>query len=418
MARRRIPVGSHGDISIYPVRSGGFEASALVRMKSGSYKQVRRRGKTGPTAKNELKKAIAALPNRKPGKKYDSDTLFNRVIDDMLAEFKKKVDAGDRSASSYRDYRDTASQIRSRMGNLTCGEAEDPGLCDETIKEIREEAAKSKRSKKGRGVAAAKRARTVLFGCCALAVLHGGMENNPVRDVERIDSGRKKHVRALEPEQRGDFRTKLRDWCDKKAGTGRLGIRGQAWRDLPDLVDAMLATGTRPGEALALTGPDVDPSSTTVVVDHHLVWIEGEGVVRQPLRKGEDDEDAPPLTPQYPSWATSLFTRRKLAAGTGPLFSTWNGSFYDPTNVAKRLREACDGIGYDWVSARFLRHTVGTHIVDAGGTSEDAADQLGNTAAVVESNYRRKRRTNPKNTEKLETLFANPAEQQPNENNG
>jgi hypothetical protein len=54
---------------------------------------------------------------------------------------------------------------------------------------------------------------------------------------------------------------------------------------------------------------------------------------------------------------------------------------------------------------RFLRHPTGTHIVDSGLTSADAADARGNTGEVVEEHYRRKRRSNPRVAEVMESLM-------------
>ncbi|WP_432846034.1 site-specific integrase [Amycolatopsis sp. CA-161197] len=405
MPRRRTEIGTYGKITTTEVEPGVFEARARFRLRNGRYKRPRRRGKSRTAAETALKKAMVKLADETTGKRINAETRFGHVIDLWLAEFKKKVERGERAPKSLYDYEDSAEQIRKYMGELTCGEAEDAGLCDETLKSIRDDAAKSKRSKKSNGYAAAKRAKTVLTGVCGLAIRHGGMRVNPAKSAEAIENAGKEDVRALEPEDRQDFLTKLHAYCERKAGTSkRGGIRVQAWRDLPEVVEAMLATGGRPGEVLASEGPGVVPQRRTVLLDHHLVRIEGQGLVRQFRRKG----GGTPVNPMYPSWAAPMFARRKLAAGEGPLFPTWNGQWMDPGNMQKRLREACDAIGYDWMYSRILRHTVGTHIVDAGGTNEDAADQLGNTPDVVQRNYRRKRATNPKNAAALETLFEAP----------
>jgi integrase len=402
MARPRTEIGTFGKINIVEVRPGLHEARARFRLRNGRLRPVKRRGKSATAAERALKKAMAKLADEVAGKKINGETRFGHVIDLWLADFKAKVERGERAHKSLYDYQDSAEHIRKHMGELTCGEAENAGLCDETLKAIRDDAAKSKRSKRGAGAAAAKRAKTVLTGICGYAVRHGAMKVNPAKSAEAIEQGQKEDVRALEPDERRDFLTKLRGWCDAKAGSSkRGGVRVQAWRDLPDVVEAMLATGSRPGEALAAVGPGVDSLARTVLLDHHLVRIEGEGLVRKYRRKGGKAG----VNPMYPSWAAPMFARRKLAAGEGPLFPTWNGQWTDPSNVQKRLREACDAIGYEWMAARMLRHTVGTHIVDEGGTNEDAADQLGNTPQVVQRHYRRPRATNPRNAAALESLL-------------
>lgn len=402
MARPRTEIGTFGNINAREVQPGVWEARARFRMRNGRLRPVKRRAASRTAAERALKKAMAKLANEAASKTINVETQFGIVIDLWLAEFKKKVERGERAAKSLYDYEDSAEQIRKHMGELTCGEADNAGLCDETLKAIRDDAAKSKRSKRGAGYAAAKRAKTVLTGICGLAVRHGAMTSNPAKSAEAIEQGEREEVRALEPDERLDFLTKLRGWCVEKAGgSARGGVRMQVWLDLPDTAEAMLATGGRPGEILAAVGPGVDPQARTVLLDHHLVRIERVGLVRKFRRKGGGEV----IEPMYPSWAAPMFARRKLAAGEGPLFPTWNGEWTDPSNFQKRFREACDGIGYPWVAARMLRHTVGTHIVDVGGTNEDAADQLGNTPEIVERNYRRKRRTSPENAAKLESLL-------------
>lgn len=403
MARPRTEIGTFGNINIREVSPGVWEARARFRMRNGRLRPVKRRGASRTAAERKLKAAMAKLANEAASKTINVETRFGVVVDLWLAEFRRKVERGERATKSLYDYEDSAEQIRKHMGELTCGEADNAGLCDETLKAIRDDAAKSNRSKRGEGYAAAKRAKTVLTGICGLAVRHGAMTSNPAKSAEAIEqSGDREDVRALEPDERLDFLTKLRTWCTVKADESkRGGVRVQAWRDLPDAVEAMLATGGRPGEILAAVGPGVDPQARTVLLDHHLVRIERVGLVRKFRRKGGGEA----VEPMYPSWAAPMFARRKLAAGEGPLFPTWNGEWTDPSNFQKRFREACDGIGYEWVAARMLRHTVGTHIVDVGGTNEDAADQLGNTPDVVQRHYRRPRRTSPENAAKLESLL-------------
>lgn len=399
MARPRTEIGTYGNINTREIRPGVHEARARFRMRNGRLKPVKRRGKSTAAAERALKKAMATLADEVSGKKINGDTRFGHVIDLWLKDFATKVDRGERAAKSLYDYQDSAEHIRRYMGELSCGEAENAGLCDETLKSIRTDTAGGKRGKSG--YSAAKRARTVLSGVCGYAVRHGAMKVNPAKSAEAIEQGDREPIRALEPADRGDFLAKLRAWCKVKAGSGRLGPRGQAWADLPDMVEGMLATGSRPGEILATVGSGVVPGARTVLLDHHLVRMEGEGIVRKPQRKGGRDA----LNPMYPSWAAPMFTRRKLAAGTGPLWPTWNGQWQDPGNVAKRVRQACDAIGYGWVSSRMLRHTVGTHLGDSGVSSELISDQLGNTAEVVERHYRRKKITNASTAEALESLL-------------
>lgn len=68
------------------------------------------------------------------------------------------------------------------------------------------------------------------------------------------------------------------------------------------------------------------------------------------------------------------------------------GGWLDQNNANMRLRAALDGAGFEWVTARVWRKTLGTLMRRAGRSSEDIADQLGNTRAVVEKHYIARRR--------------------------
>ncbi|WP_162186024.1 site-specific integrase [Amycolatopsis jejuensis] len=378
------------------------EARTRFRYRNGQLRPVKRRGKTAAAAERALKRALVQKSKEVAGKKINGDTRFGHVMDLWLADFKAKVERGERAHKSLYDYRDTLKHLRKHMSELTCREAEDAGMCDETLKTIRKDTAGGTRGKSG--YSAATRAKTVLSHVCGYAVRHGAMMTNPVRSVETIENGDQEPILVLEPDQRADFIAKLRAECEARAGNKKLGPRAQAWLDLPDLAEVMLATGARPGEALAMIGSDVEPTKRTALIGHHLVRVEGQGIERKVLRKGRRKA----INPMYPSWAAPTFNRRKIAAGKGAMFPTWNGQWQDPSNVSKRLNAVCEAIGYGWVSARMYRHTVGTHIVDQGGTNEDAADQLGNTPAMVQKHYRRPKITNTKTAEALESLMDAP----------
>lgn len=401
MGRPRTDIGTYGEIGFTDLPDGRVEARARFRMRNGTMKRIRRRGPSKNAARTALKKAMAELADEVAGKHINGDTRLSRVMDMWLADFAEKVELGKRAPKSLYDYRDIVNNhVRPRMGDLACREAENAGLVDETLKEIRKQAAKNKARAKS-GTSAMLRARTVLSGICGYAVRHGAMRINPVKSIEQIDHDQEE-IRALEPEERADFLLKLRAFVDAKiTGRNRLGVRARAWTDLPDLVEAMLSTGVRIGEVLAVVGDGVDPAERKVIVNHHLIRVEGQGIVRVPKRKGKGAG----LEPEVPSWSLPMWRRRKLESGGRALFPAWNGAWEDPSNVTKRIKKACDGIGYGWVSSRMFRHTVGSHLGDSGLTNEQIADHLGNTPDVVEGHYRRKRKTNPKVAAALENLM-------------
>jgi integrase len=404
MARPRTSIGTYGTIRVTLIADKAkgkpaiYEARARIRMASGRMRRCRKRGATDAKATAALKDHMANLGAEATKKGISGDTRFAHVADLWLKDLERKVAKGMRAAKTHYDYRDTVNNyITRQLGELGCNEVS-VTTCDDRIKEVHDQV----------GFASAKRLKVVLSGICGYGVRHGatfagGQSINPVKLSDAVEQGKgkKEPIRVLEPEQRADFLKKLRAHTDKMATATQLGPRARAWTDLPDITEGMLATGVRISELLAVVGDDVDLTAHTVVIDHHLVRVERKGIVRMPLRKGDGRE----LTLVFPSWAVSMFRRRKLESGGELLFPAWNGKLVDPSNVGKRFRTACDAIGYRKVTSHVFRHTSATHLGDAGATSTEIADQLGNTAAVVEQSYRRKRVANPKTAKALESMF-------------
>jgi integrase len=166
----------------------------------------------------------------------------------------------------------------------------------------------------------------------------------------------------------------------------------------------MLATGVRIGEVLALSGDDVtkdDDSKPAVRIDAHIVRITGQGIVRVPGRKG----NKPGVLLTLPDWPAPMFARRKLATEPhDPLFTSLEGSWLDPSNTGNRIREALDEIGFDWVTSHVWRKTVATLLDEAGLNVGEIADQLGNTRAVTERHYIKRRSRNKKAAAALESI--------------
>lgn len=411
MARPRTDIGTYGAIKARQLPSGMWEAKARIRQRNGVLKPVKRRGRTDKEAIRRLKKAMATIGDEVTGKVINPDSRMGHVMDLWLAEFKEKVELGKRAPKSLDDYRDTIdNHLRPRMGELSCREAENAGLVNEVLKDIRRASAAAvgtKGKKRGTtGTAGMKRARTVLSQVCGFALRWQAMKTNPVKSVEQIEQD-DREILVLEPEQRRDFLDKFTAHCHAKVKDNvQLGWRARAWTDLPDIVMAELSTGCRPSEVLALLPESVDLTAGKVVAGHHVTRVKGQGLQRVLKRKGGGGVVEPAIT----SWALSMWRRRVLAAAPSePLFPTNTGRWEDPSNVSKRIKEVCEAIGYSWVSSRILRHTTGTHIVDSGLTSADAADALGNTVDVVEKHYRRKQGTNPRVAAAMERMLDEPA---------
>ncbi len=115
---------------------------------------------------------------------------------------------------------------------------------------------------KPRYAAASRRTiRSVVSGVLQQAVLHQAIPNNPVRNLERIESPRghqKTPPRGLTPEEL----RRLFEYIDQDPVS--------VAADLPDLIRFAVGTGLRIGELCAVRWQDVNLEGIAVVNDHDM----------------------------------------------------------------------------------------------------------------------------------------------------
>ena len=397
MARPPTPIGTHGNIKKKKLANGRCKAETRFRMADGSYPRIMRTGRTLTEAENRLKTALNELGKEVRGGEVSRETRMRRVAELWLAELERDETLGTVSHGTVRNYRGWLNNwIIPRIGELQVRELTVKS-CERVIEHVQDKT----------GFGTASKVKVVLGLVCGYAVRHGALDSNPVRSSKRLSRGdeEQKEVRALEPDERVDLLAKLAEFAAGKAvdSKGRsLGARAQVWRDMTDLAEAFLSTGGRIGEMLAVFPEDVAPADGTVALDHHVVRVTGQGLIRKSKRKGNKGG----LLLGVPGWSIPMWRRRKLASGGSPLFATADGGLLDPSNVGHRLREAFDACGYGWLTSHGLgRKTVAAVLDDAGLTDNEIADQLGNTPEVVETHYRRRRKANPKQAAALEAMF-------------
>jgi integrase len=349
--------------------------------------RVRLVSKTGPSraaAERALKETLAS--RRAPGgtAALSSGSRMTTLADVWLA--------GDHgwSTGTERTYRSVVkTQVKPAFGQLCLREVT-PGVVGRALSAIA----------KNSGPGAAKTARACLSGMFALAVADGAVAVNPVRDAPaRLNTTTKKAPKAL-----------------RRAETDRLvelfhGSARAVALDLPDLVDWMLATGCRIGEALAVRHglnadgrPLLDLDAGTWEVNATVVRVRGQGLIVQPRPKTAAGWRVVAL----PDFAVRMLERRRAAADGSAgeiVFATpLAGGLRDPVNVSGHLRELldgfecerCAGTGYEpraapgprervrctagpwsWVTSHTFRKTVATRLDEAGLSPRQVADQLG-----------------------------------------
>jgi integrase len=197
-----------------------------------------------------------------------------------------------------------------------------------------------------------------------LATRHDALEHNPVRDAGRISPGKPKRVpRALNVAETRELRTWLSN--DDKARE----------RDLPDLVDMLLATGLRVGEALAVTWDAVDLAAGTVEVRSTVIRVKERGLMIKTAPKTR----AGFRTLLLPSWAVEMLRLRPPGRPDQTVFCSAQGGLRDRDNALGDLRNALNAAGFEWVTSHTFRRTVATLMDQSGLTARAAADQLGHS---------------------------------------
>lgn len=362
MARQRIPVGGHGEISYRTLGRRQVRARAWVRDTDGRLRDVTREGTSKADARDRLLDAIRCRPGFSDAN-LSRDSTLAALADVWLEQVSRQVDDGERAPNTLRVYRCAVEQhIRPRIGGLRLGEAT-VARVDGFLLDVRGTV----------GVGMAKSCRAALSGMFGLAVRHDVLATNPVRDTSRLTRTRPaKKARALTQVERDR-------WLAAMAAD-ELAVR----HDIPDLTRFLLATGARIGECLAVSWAEVDVHDKTVAIDYTLTRVTGEG-----LRRGKTKTTAGERTLRLPGWAVDMLIRRGDILGwSGPVFpavSTREGGFYsrrggawrDPSNTGRAFRAARDRAGFEWVTPHVFRKTVATVMDEAGMTAREIADQLG-----------------------------------------
>lgn len=330
----------------------------LVRDFDGHTRPVNRSGATKHAAKQALQ---AAIKNRYIGQSGDvtPDTRVDVVAELWWDEFK----AGNSSPNTQRIYRDRIdNQILPSLGNLHVRELT-IGMCDRHIQTVSQ--------KNGPGTA--RTTKAVLSGICKFAAKHDALDRNPTRDIGAVKQKPKRKAIALSLEQVIDLRAKYR--ADEQAVN----------RDLVDLLDFMVATGLRIGEACAVEWDDVDLENGTVNVgDAMVVREKGVGL----YIRFEDSNKLKERVLELPGWTVEVLRDRKTRANSNLVFPSPKGQLRDPSNTSADIKDCFTKAGYEWATSHVFRKTVASLMDEQGLSARAAADQLGHSMiSMTQNNY-------------------------------
>jgi integrase len=371
MGRPGLAVGTAGATRIYPI-TGGFAATVRFRDFDGTIRQVKRHGSTRGAASRSLAAAIRDRSNLAHGANFNLDTRVEEMAEVWFAALQNR----DLSPSTIQLYRDRLDrQVIPKLGRLKLRELT-VGVIDRHLSAV----------KASHGPSLAKTTRSVLSGICNLACRYDAMTTNPCRDVAKISTKPKRTPTSLSVDELRN----LHQWLVQDPRS--------VDRDLPDLVQFLMATGLRIGEALALSWADVDVDAATVNVHGTVLRLKQVGLIVRSTPKSA----ASVRILELPPWAVDMLRRRQPEAMNPrkrdftPVFpAPAAGGLRDPANTRRMLREAFRQAGHNGITSHNFRKTVATLMDDAGLSSRSAADQLGHAKPSLTADVYmgRKRRT-------------------------
>lgn len=344
-------------------------------------------------------------------KRRTGETVLFRPTDKMSAVLKHHADVlrqrfekGEIKERSYYLYRaaiypsdsprakEDAIKLENELGAFTIAEVGRPSELASYVADIADIAP---------GMAL--RHHTILTAVFTMLTLQGLYDDSPMRLVPRPDLNGGGQ-RALDGDSRAEFVKLL---CDK----------GRAPRNHDYVLPfglAVLGTGVRPGEGLALRWmdiPDLDDETTERAVAHICGTI-----VKPPHRKpyrqeGRKAGDSYYLT--LPRWLTSeLRAWKRVCAPTedSVLMFTLNGQPIAPDVAGYALECLRVGTSLEWMTWGNLRDTVATEVKGKTGDSKRASAQLGHSegSSMATRHYIDRqgyKRAAVDNTEALEGLY-------------
>jgi integrase len=353
--RPPLPVGTHGKIRIRALTPTGsrtrlFRGWTYYRDVDGRSRLVSRSGPSAAAAERELKKALVGRSAGVGSSEITSDTRVRTVADKWFETVQAAVDAGDRSPNTGTLYRGLLDRhLLPAFGDLRVGELT-TGRLDPVLLAI----------KKRAGASTAKSCRTVVSGFLGHAARSDAVATNAARNTSAISTKPMKKPRALTAEECASWLQQLA--ADEDA------VR----KDLLDITIFMLATGVRIGETIGVTWDEVDLDAGTVVVDWNVIRVKGQG-----LRRESTKTTAGSRVLKLPHFAVDMLQARPKRSRSSPVFPDSNGSWRDPSNTSRDLRQARGSEEFEWVTSHVFRKTCATILDDEGFTARQIADVLG-----------------------------------------
>lgn len=395
MSRPRLTIGTFGDLTTRAMPSGRFEARARYRDWDGRARQVAASGDTAKAAERALKDKLAERSLFQPA---SSSLTPDSPFPDLVAYWLQDIEREGRLSKTTRFLyeRNMRTLVLPSFESLTLREV-GVARCDQFIKMLAQQSYNR-----------AKQARVVLRLALELAVRHEVLPRNPIDHVSRLHR-EARMPDALTSREVNAIRAVIARWesgIDHVSGPkpdGQLGA----------IVEIMLGTSARIGEALAIRRCDVDVtgSTPTIRIAGTIVSRKGELTFRQDHPKTAKSRRIVAL----PTFTAEAIRRRLAVPGDHELesllFQSRDGTPLTTTNVRRQMRVVLERAGIVGITPHMFRRTAATAINDTASV-ELAAELLGHTdtKVTIQHYIQRRELVDPVTAELLDRAFAKDGE--------
>jgi integrase len=394
MARNKLAPGAHGEITFQELPDGRVRGTVRFRRLDGSYGKLRVRASSNAAARRSLMSSIDEqyAPLGHVGD-LSPDSSFLALAREFMDHVEFTREQGD--TTRHENRRLIEKKLAPHMGALAIREVKASTVL-RVYKAIHNETPSTARNVKA-----------LISQICSYAVMIDLMVANPAREVKRVKQ-QPKPIYAPATMQLEDFRGIIRDYQSR---TGRMGPRPSDL--LGDVVDLILATGARVGEAVGLKWEyvDMDSPKPTITIAGKVVDSKGQPKHWENYLKSESGWRRITIPPEL----LPMLRRRKLASGGNQfVFHTRTGAPNGTQDVHRALRSVRAWAGIDEeLVPHALRKSAVTAVSDALGL-EAAARFAGHKRSRVTEQYYAKRAIDaPDTSEVLGKLQGGPKKPAP-----
>jgi integrase len=367
--RPHTAIGTYGQISVSR-QAGRFHASARYRDADGRLRVVTARGHSQSAAQANLKKRLLNRTGYGTSGMLSLSSSFSDLVALWLADLELQ-DLVDQTKENYRD--DLRLHVLPAFQYFTLGEI----TTGRVERFLRSELAVS--------YSRAKHSRTMLNLLFGFALRYDAIPRNPVEGTSQLKKP-KGIPEALTLQQIAAIRHAATTW---RTGPEVLGPKPDG--QVRDILEVLLGSALRIGEALALRPCDVrdGPQGMVIEVTGTVVLKTGHGAVRQPHPKTEHSVRRIAL----PDFAATVLRARLATIGSNDahrtIFANRNGGPFSPYNVRRTFRAFLElaGLEKSEITLRWYRRT-GATVIARGGSTDAAAAFLGHgSTAITEGHY-------------------------------